>query len=146
MQNLHSAVDLGQISVGNHLGWLEADTNLESSWAPVNELDGALGLESSNSNVDILWYNITTVQHAGSHVLSVTWITLDHLVVGLEAGHGDLLNRVGLVRCLCGGDDRSVGNEREVDTGVWDQVGLKLVEIDVEGSIETERGSDGGDN
>ncbi len=50
------------------------------------------------------------------------------------------------MRCLGCRDNRSVGNEREVDTWVWDQVGLELVQIDVEGAIETERGGDGGDN
>jgi hypothetical protein len=48
-QNLHSAVDLGQVTVGNHLWWLIADTDLETSWAPIHELDGTLCLESSNS-------------------------------------------------------------------------------------------------
>jgi hypothetical protein len=43
-------------------------------------------------------------------------------------------------------DDWSVGNEREVDTGVRDQVGLEFVEIDVERTIETKRGGDGRDN
>ena len=100
--------------------WLVADTDLESSWAPINELDSALGLESCDSTVDIVGNNVTTVQQASGHVLSVAGVTLDHLVVGLEARHGDLLNRVGLVGCLGSGDDWSVGNEREVDTGVWD--------------------------
>jgi hypothetical protein len=44
---------------------------------------------------------------------------------------------------LGGGDDGRVGHEREVDTGVGDQVGLELVQIDVEGAVEAERGSDG---
>jgi hypothetical protein len=95
--NLHSTVDLGQITVGDHLGRLIADTNLETSWAPVNELDSALGLESSNCVVDFLGNDITTVQQASSHVLSVAGVALHHLVVGLEAGHGNLLDRVGLV-------------------------------------------------
>lgn len=43
-------------------------------------------------------------------------------------------------------DNWGIGDEREVDTWVWDQVGLELVQIDVEGSIEAEGGSDGGDN
>jgi len=33
-----------------------------------------------------------------------------------------------------------------VDTGVGDQVGLELSDIDVEGTIESEGGSEGGDN
>ena len=90
--NLHSTVDLSKISVRYHLRWLEADTDLESGWAPVNELNGTFCLECSNSGVDVLSDNITTVQEAGSHVFSVTWITLDHRVVWLEAGHRDLLN------------------------------------------------------
>jgi hypothetical protein len=30
-----------------------------------------------------------------------------------------------------------------MDTGVGDQVGLELVQIDVQGAVESERGSDG---
>lgn len=33
-----------------------------------------------------------------------------------------------------------------MDTWVWDQVGLELVEIDVKRSIETEGSGDGGNN
>jgi hypothetical protein len=50
------------------------------------------------------------------------------------------------VGSLVGGDNGSVGDEREVDTGVGDQVGLELVEINVERAVETERCSDGRDN
>jgi hypothetical protein len=95
--NLHSTIDLSQITVRDHLRRLVADTNLEASWAPVNELDGALGLKSGNCIVDFLGNHITTVQQASSHVFSVAGVALHHLVVGLEAGHGDFLDRVGLV-------------------------------------------------
>lgn len=90
--------------------------------------------------------NVTTVQQAGGHVLAVAGVTLDHLVVGLEAGHGHLLDGVGLVGSLGSRDDRSIGDQREVDTRVGDQVGLELVEINVEGTIETQGGGDGGNN
>ena len=33
-----------------------------------------------------------------------------------------------------------------MDTRIWNQVGLELVQIDVEGPIETERCGDGGNN
>ena len=33
-----------------------------------------------------------------------------------------------------------------MDAGVRHQVGLELVQVDVEGAVETERGGDGGDN
>jgi len=47
------------------------------------------------------------------------------------------------VRCLGSRDYRSVGDEREVNAGVWDEVGLELVQVDVEGAVETERRGDG---
>jgi hypothetical protein len=47
---------------------------------------------------------------------------------------------------LLGGDDGSVGGQHEVDSGVGHKVGLELGDIDVEGTIETEGGGQGGDN
>lgn len=141
-QHADGAVDRGEVAVGDVLRWLVADTDLETSRAPVNELDGALGLDLGNGSVCVLGDNVTTVQQAGSHVLSIARIALDHLVVWLETSVGDLIDRVGLVCGLCGGDDGRVGDEREVDTGVGDQVGLELVQVDVEGAVESERGSD----
>ena len=146
MHDLHSTVDLCEISVGHVLWGLVADTNLEASGAPVDKLDGALGLERGNGAVNVLGNNVAAVEQAGGHVLSVAGVALDHLVVGLEAGHGDLLDRVGLVRRLGGRDDRGVSNEREVNTGVRDKVGLELVEINVERAIEAEGSSNGGDD
>lgn len=43
-------------------------------------------------------------------------------------------------------DDWCVSDKREVDAWVWDQVGLELVEIDVQRSIEAEGGSNTGDD
>ena len=146
MGNLHSAAEGSEVAVGDLLGGLVADTELEASRAPVDELDGALGLEGGNSAVGILGNNITTVEQAGGHVLAVAGVTLDHLVVGLEAVGGHLSDRVGLVGSLVSGDDGRVGDQREVDTGVGDQVSLELVQVDVEGTVEAERSSDGGNN
>lgn len=145
-QHADSTVELGQVTTGNLLRRLVANTDLETSRAPVNELDGALGLEGSNSGVGLLGHNITTVEQAGGHVLAVAGVTLDHLVVGLKASRGDLVDRVGLVGSLGSRDDGSVGDQGEVDTGVGDQVGLEFVQIDVEGTIETQGGGDGGNN
>ncbi|SMR64769.1 unnamed protein product [Zymoseptoria tritici ST99CH_3D1] len=67
-QHAHGAVALarflGEIAVGNVLWWLVADTNLEASWAPVDELDGALGLEGGNSLVDVLGHDVSMVEQA----------------------------------------------------------------------------------
>jgi len=125
---------------------LVADTKLETSRAPVDELNGPLGLEVGNRSVGIVGNDVAAIQQASSHVLAVTWVALDHLVVRLEAGHGHLLHGVGLVGGLGGRDDRSIGDQREVDTRVRNQVGLELVQIDVERAVEAERGSDGGDD
>lgn len=144
--DVHSAVDLGQVAVGHLVGGLVADTELEASRAPVDELDGPLGLERGDGSVGVVGDDVTAVQQARGHVLAVAGVALDHLVVGLEARHGHLLDRVGLVGGLGGRDDGRVGDKREVDTRVRDQVGLELVEIDVERAIETERRGDRGDN
>jgi hypothetical protein len=144
--DLHSAADLGEVAVGHVLGSLVADTKLEASRAPVDELDSSLGLKGGNGGVGVVGDDVTTVQQAGGHVLAVAGVTLDHLVVGLEARHGHLLDGVGLVGSLGGRDNGRVGNQREVDSGVRDQVGLELIQIDVEGAVESERGGDGRDN
>lgn len=125
------------------MGGLVADTKLETGRAPVDELDGALGLEGGNGSVGVVGDDVTAVQQAGGHVLAIAGVALDHLVVGLEARHGHLLDAVGLVGSLGGRDDGGISNQREVDAGVGDQVGLELVEIDVQGAIETERGGNG---
>jgi hypothetical protein len=50
------------------------------------------------------------------------------------------------VGALLGGDDGSVADQGVVDTGVGDQVGLELVQVDVEGTVESEGGGDGADD
>ena len=92
-----------------------SQAHLEASGAPVDELDGALGLDGGDGGVDILGHDVTTVQHAAGHVLAVTGVALHHLVGGLEAGVGDLSHRQLLVVGLLGGDDGSVSGQREVD-------------------------------
>lgn len=51
-----------------------------------------------------------------------------------------------LVGALGGRDDGGVANQGVVDTGVWHQVGLELVQIDVESTVEAQRRGDGADN
>lgn len=85
--DLHSTIDLCQVAVWNVLRWLEADTDLEASWAPVDELDGTLRLQSRNSRMYVLRDNVSTVQKTSSHVFAISRITFDHLVVRLEARH-----------------------------------------------------------
>ena len=140
------AHNLGEITTGNNGRGLVVDTALEASRAPVNELDGSLGLDGGNGGVDVLGDDVTSVHKAASHVLSVTGVALSHHGGGLEGGVGDLGNGELLVVGLLGGDDGSVGGQHEVDSGVGNQVGLEFSDVDVEGTIETEGGGQGGDN
>ncbi len=73
-----SSHDLGEITTWDNCWWLIVDSALETGWAPVNELDGSLGLDGGDGGVDILWDDITSVHEAASHVLSVSWIALGH--------------------------------------------------------------------
>ena len=74
----HGSHDLGEITTWHNSGWLIVDSALESSGAPVDELDGSLGLDGGDGSVDILGDDITSVHEAASHVLSVSWVTLGH--------------------------------------------------------------------
>ena len=47
---------------------------------------------------------------------------------------------------LFGRDDRGICCQREVDTWVWYQVGLELSQVDVEGTIKSQRSSDRADD
>ena len=72
-------------------------------------------------------------------------IALNHHASGLEDGVGDLGNGELLMVSLLGRDDGGVGGEHEMDTGVGHKVGLELGDIDVQSTVETERGGQRGD-
>ena len=139
---LHSTVDLCEVTIWHHLRRLEADANLESGWAPVDKLDGLLGLEAGYGTMCLLGHNISAVEQACCHIFSIAWVTLDHLVARLKARHGNFLDRVGLIARFCGRNNGRIGHQREMDTWVWYQIGLEFVQIDVQRSIKTERSGD----
>merc|ERR1719446_500698 len=140
------ALHLGEVTTRHDGRWLVVDAALEASWAPVDELDGALGLDGSDGSVDILRDDITAVHHAARHVLAVARIALGHHVGWLEARVGDLSDGEGLVVGLLSGDHWSVRGHHEVDARVWDQVGLELSHIDVECTIEPKGSGQGRDD
>jgi len=142
-QHAHGALHLGEITTWHNGRWLVVDPHLEPSRAPVYKLDGALGLDGRNGSVDVLGHYVTAVEHTAGHVLAVTRVALHHLVGRLKASVGDLRNSQLLVVGLLGGDDRSVGGQREVDTWVGHQVGLELGEIDVQCTVKAEGRGDG---
>lgn len=63
-------------------------------------------------------------------------LTLEGKVVDFEA----------LMRAPCGRDNRSVADEGVVDTGVGHEVGLELVQVDIERAVESERRRDRADD
>ena len=140
------ALDLGEVTAGDDGGRLVVDTALEAGGAPVDELDGALGLDGGDGGVDVLGDNITAVHEAASHVLTVAGVALGEHGGGLEGGVGDLGDGELFVVGLLGGDDGSVRGQDEVDTRIGDQVGLEFGDVDVEGAVEAEGGGEGGDD
>merc|ERR1711981_222471 len=142
----HGSHDLGEVTSGNDSGRLVVDTTLETSWAPVDELAGSLGLDGGNGGVDVLGGNVTSVHHAAGHVFTMSGVALGHHGGGLEGGVGDLSDGELLVVSFLGGDDGGVRGKHEMDSGVGDEVGLELSDIDVEGTIESEGGGKGGDD
>jgi len=103
-----SSHDLGKITTGDNGGGLVVDTSLETSGAPVDELDGSLGLDGGNSGIDILGDDITSVHHAAGHIFTVSWVALGHHGSWLEGGVGDLSDGELLVVSFLSRDDWGV--------------------------------------
>jgi hypothetical protein len=134
----YGALYLGQVTSWNNSWWLVVDTALEPGWAPVNELDGTLGLDGGNGGVNVLWHNITTVHQAARHVLSVAWVALGHGGGRLEGTVGDFGDGQLFVVRFFGADDWGECTKHKVDSWVWHQVGLELGDINVQGTIESQ--------
>jgi len=100
--------DFGEITSWDNSWWLIIDTALEASWAPVDELDGSLGLDGGNGGVDVLGDNVTSVHHTTGHVFTVSWVTFGHHGGWLESGVGDLSDGELLVVSFLGRDDWGV--------------------------------------
>ena len=142
-EHADSAWNLGQVSTRNNSRWLVVDADLEASGTPIHKLDGPLGLDGCNGSIDILGDNITAIQHATSHVLAMTRIAFDHLVGWFEASIGDLSHGELLVVSLLSRDDWGISDQREMDTRIGHQVSLEFSQVNVEGTIESERSGDG---
>merc|ERR1711981_626323 len=76
----------------------------------------------------------------------MTRIALGHHVGWLEAAVGDLSHGERLMVRLLGRDDWRVGRDHEVNAWVGHQVGLELGDVNVEGTVESERSGQGGDH
>ena len=145
-EHADSSLDFGEITTGHDSWRLVVDAYFETSWAPVDKLNGSLCLDIRDRRVYVLWNNITSEEQAAGHVLAMSRITLDHLIRRLEAGVRDFRDRKLLVVSFFGGNDRSVSGQGEVDPRVGHQVCLELGQIDVKSAVESERSGDRGDD
>ena len=134
----------GQVTARHNGRGLVVDAYLEASRAPVHELDGTLGFDGGDCSVDILGDNVAAEQETAGHVLAVTGVALHHLAGRIEARVGQVCHTQLLVVGLLGGDDGSVGGQREVDARIRHQVGLELRQIHVESAVEAQRSGDRG--
>jgi len=84
--------DLSQITSWDNSWWLVVDSAFETSWAPIDELDCSFGFDCGNGSIDILWYDITSVHEAASHIFTMSGITFNHHGSGFEDGVSDFSN------------------------------------------------------
>jgi hypothetical protein len=90
---MHTALmTLAKITSWDNCWWLIVNSDFESSWAPVNELNGSFSLDGGNGGIDILWDNITSVHHRTSHIFTVSWIAFSHHVCWFESRVCDFSN------------------------------------------------------
>jgi len=62
----------------------------------------------------------------------------NHLVVWLKALQRQILGLETFMRTSSCRDNRSVADERVVNSRVWNQVSLELIQIDIQSTVETE--------
>ncbi len=62
----HGTLHLGKVTTRHNSGGLVVDAALETSGAPVHKLNGALGLDGSNSGIHVFGHHITAVHQAAS--------------------------------------------------------------------------------
>merc|ERR1712039_539776 len=67
----YSSHNFSEITSWDNSWWLIVNTTFETSWAPINELDGSFGFDGSNGSVDVFWDNITSVHHTTSHIFTM---------------------------------------------------------------------------
>ena len=140
---MHRALHLGEVATRHDGRGLVVDDHLEGGGAPVNELDGALGLDRSRST-QLTSLGTTSPRYMRTHAMyfTVARVALDHHVGRLEHGRGDLGHGELLVVGLLGGDHGANEHSGNVDARVRHEVGLERVMSTEIGTVEAERSRD----
>ncbi len=97
---MQTAHDLSQFTSWNDSGWLVVDASLETSWAPLEELYGFLGLDGGNGSVDIFGDGIISIHQEARHVFNVSKFAFSHHESSLENEVGDFDNRELFMICF----------------------------------------------
>merc|ERR1712118_37182 len=82
LHHAYSPHYLGEIASWYNSRWLVINAALETSWRPINKLNGTFGFDCCHGCIHILGNHITTIHHAASHVLTMARVTFYHLRCG----------------------------------------------------------------
>ena len=80
--------------------------------------------------IDIERGDVSSIKHGAGHVSSLSRVTLDHLIGGFEDGVGQFGRRQPFVISLLSRNPRRVRNQREMDSGIRNQIRLQIGNID----------------
>ena len=137
----YSSHDFSEITTWNNSWRLIVNTTFETSWAPINELNGSFGFNSSNGSVNIFWYNITSVHHTTGHIFTMSWVTFGHHWSWFESGVSDFSNWKLFMISFFSRDNWSIRWKHKVDSWIWDKIGLEFSNINVKSTIESKGSS-----
>ena len=131
-EHAHCTLCGSNVISGNDSRCLIVYSDFEARRTPIHKLNRPLCLHRGDGGGDVLGGDISTVEQATRHVLSVARITLHHLTSCLEAACRDLGNRHLLMIGLGLAHDGGEGDEGKVDAGVGDKIGLELVQVHIQ--------------
>lgn len=109
-------------------------------------LDRSFGFNVCDGCVDIFRNNVSAIEHAASHVFSMTWVAFYQSATWLETGVSYVADRKHFMESFFCRYNRSVGGKRKVNPRIGNKVGLEFRQINVQGSFESERCSNGRNN
>lgn len=100
-------------------------------------MEAGLGLQRGNRGIGVARNHVPAIQQGDGHVLSVSRIADDHLIVGFKALQSQILHLEAFVRRSLSRNDGGIADQRVVDPRIWNQVRLEFVEIDIQRAIES---------